>query len=202
MRIADILAEARGRTIIVGENHTDRAGLHTTLALIRYRHDANYRKLGIEVSTEGKGSYRGLNDEAAALLKMAPDEPLAEEDEHSYMDPDSFGQKLRMNRHWQIRLAMSLCWKIVPIDPYHWNWMSQTEFSYIRSREPAMADAIRQNGPMIAVCGYGHMMGLHSLLGDECVYTMCTKAKIEDAGEQEFWLERIRFAMQLPIIET
>jgi hypothetical protein len=191
------LAEARGRTIVVGELHADREGLRATLALMSKAHEVGYRKLGVEVSEEGLGKYRGLRDEIAFIGRQL-DEELDERDELTYLDAVPGNDKPRFNRHWQIRTALRLGWEIVPVDPRHWDHLSDDECGYITSREPAMAEAILRHGPMIAVCGYGHLAGLDRLLGRECVMYVCSRTDIRDAGRKKFWSERIRFAATLP----
>lgn len=191
----EVISSANGRTILVGENHVDRDGLRKILSLMRHAHEAGYRTLGVEVCEEGSGKYRGLRDELA-LLRCLGNGMLSEDDDRSCMDAGPDGRTRRMNRYWQMQLALRLGWRIVPIDPHHWNWQSETAEGYLDSREPAMADAIGAGGPMIAVCGYGHLAGLCAL-GIDAIVTISCDPRESDVSAA-FWKDRIRFAKTVP----
>lgn len=197
VNVAYVLAEARGRSIVIGEHHADREGLQVTLALISRAHDAGYRTLGVEMCEEGRGKYRGLHDEIAFIGERL-DEDLDERDELTYLDGIPDNDKPRFNRHWQIQAALRLGWKVVSIDPHHWNHLREDECGYIHSREPAMAEAIRGRGPMIAVIGYGHLSGLNRLLGGDCMMVASSKVIPAESGLAPFWIKPIRFAATLP----
>lgn len=197
VNVAYALAEARGRSIVVGEHHADREGLQVTLALISRAYDAGYRTLGVEICEDGHGKYRGLRDEIA-FIREHLDEELDERDELTCLGGAPGNDKPRFNRHWQIQAALRLGWNVVSIDPRHWNHLSEDEYGYITSREPAMAEAIRARGPMLAVVGYGHLLGLHRLLGESCAMLMTCPANPAIVKVQPFWAEPIRFAATLP----
>lgn len=202
MKVQEAIAEARGRTIIIGEDHADRHGLRTTVDLIATAHRAGYRRLGVEHCAAGDDKYRGLDDELAMIRGLGCDGRLTEYDERSELAPivANVPERCpRMNRHWQMRSALSLGWSVVPIDPCHWNWRLGTENGYLHSREPGMTAAIRKQGPMIAVCGYGHLAGLHRLLGREVVCVVCSQVRHNDEVKA-YWRRRIRFASKLPLL--
>lgn len=188
--------EAYGRSIVVGEHHADREGVRAVLSLMREAHGLGYRTLGIEMSEDGRGEYRGLREEIAFLSQF--EGALPEYDMRSYLEHDATGKAPRFNRHWHIREALRLGWKIVPIDPFHWNHQSDDEYGYITSREPAMAEMIRAHGPMVAVVGVGHLLGLHRLLGDTCIMVTCRELDLAGPLMDTFWAEPIRFAATLP----
>ncbi len=194
----EVLAAARGETIIVGENHADRAGLQAALVLIRAAHERGYRMLGVETASVGKGPYSGLREELEHLRAIGPEGTLTEFDPRSSLDDRPGAGGPRMNRYWQMQEALRLGWRVVAFDPYHWNWMRETEEGYCDSREPAMADAILRHGPMIAVCGYGHLHGLRRRLGDQAFLVVASEVRERDAGTQEFWRERFAFAATVP----
>lgn len=192
-----LIAGARGRAIVVGERHDDRAGLAAVLALMRRAHESGYRALGVEICEGSDGDCSGLREELELLRRRSAD-ALDEHDDRSSLDPGPDGLRPRMNRHWQMREALRLGWRIVPIDPHHWNWRLETAYGYLDSREPAMADVIRTDGPMIAVCGYGHLGGLERLLGDAAVYATASAVKRSDVAGVSFWYDRIAYAATLP----
>lgn len=194
---AEILDKAAGRSIIVGENHGDREGLQAALGLIRLAHERGYRLLGVEVCEESDGPYSGLLEELEMLRRLGTG-ALTESDVRSSLDDKPGQGKPRMNRQWQMREALRLGWRIVPIDPFHWNWQQENAFGYLHSREPSMAEAIRRRGPMIAVCGYGHLAGLRDLLGDDAVLVLASRVREGDVPPASFWTERIRFAATVP----
>jgi hypothetical protein len=195
--IADALTAARGRSIVVGENHSDREGLQYTLELLRQAHERGYRTLGVEICEESDGPYSGLLEELETLRRHGS-LSLSESDVRSSLDGAPGQDKPRMNRYWQMQEALRLGWRVVPIDPHHWNWQQEDAFGYLHSREPSMADAIRRRGPMIAVCGYGHLGGLHDLLGDDAVLVLASRACASDVPAESFWAERFRFATTVP----
>ncbi len=189
------LDEANGCSIVVGENHSDRVGLDRILTLISAAHDRGYRTLGVEVCTESTVEYSGLAEELT-VLRRSWSEPLSEDDDRSSLDKDATGKKLRMNRYWYMRAAMRLGWKIVSIDPNHWNWMQKTAYGYRHSREPTMAKAIAERELMIAVCGYGHMQGLSAHLASDATFVVASAVHVDHASE-EMWEGPIEFATTL-----
>jgi len=194
------VAGADGGSVIIGENHSDREGLRLIVALMAAAHERGYRTLGVEVCWESSGSYRGLTEELE-LLRGPESGSLTEHDDRSYLDADASGVKPRMNRHWYMRAALQLGWNVIPIDPHHWNWVQETADGYLDSREPAMAEAIRSQGPMIAVCGYGHLRGLHAQLGPTATYVVASAVRLEDTDGHPMWAEPIAFAATLPRLE-
>lgn len=191
------LVMAAGRSIVIGENHRDREGLRSVLTLMRQAHERGYRVLGVEACEESDGPYSGLLEELDMLRRRGAGE-LGEFDDRSSLDVEPGRGKPRMNRHWQMREALRLGWRIVPIDPFHWNWQREDAFGYLHSREPSMAEAIRRRGPMIAICGYGHLAGLSELLGDRVIFLMASPARQNDVVAKSFWTERVRFAATVP----
>jgi hypothetical protein len=193
----EVLTTAWERSVIVGENHADREALPRIEALLVAAHARGYRTLGVEVSTEGRGAYSGLADERQTIALVAEFE-LSEHDDRSSLGPDASGKRPRVNRYWYMHVALRLGWRIVPIDPHHWNWTLQTEKGYLSSREPAMAKRIRERSPMIAVCGYGHLAGLSKLLGNDATYVLASEVKSADGDDDPFWEKPIAFAATLP----
>lgn len=198
---AEAVAKAAGRSIVVGEHHADRDALARIDALLNAAHAHGIRTLGVEACTESRADYSGLTEEIDALRRFGEGE-LPQHDDRSSLDPDASGRRPRMNRYWYVRAALRLGWKIEPIDPHHWNWMRETAEGYIDSREPAMADAIRAHGPMIAVCGYGHLRGLSALLGDDAAFVTASAVRRDDACGNPMWEAPTAFAATLPQLES
>ncbi|HSD12630.1 MAG TPA: hypothetical protein VLC10_03660 [Patescibacteria group bacterium] len=193
---ADAVAEAHGRPMLIGEHHADRGALPGIVAVIAAAHERGYRTLGVEVCMESGGAHSGLAEELETL-RLLGDAELDERDPRSSLDPDASGARPRMNRYWYVREALRFGWNVVPIDPRHWNWMRGDEDGYRHSREPAMAEAIRDGGRMVAVCGYGHLLGLAWRLGSDAAYLVASPVRPEDGGDP-MWSEPIAFAAKLP----
>lgn len=203
--IKELLEKATGRTILVGETHIDRESLKRTLELIREAHEAGYRVLGVETSEQGvqwgEKHLPGLQEELD-YIRSVGDGALDEYDELSYVgEADAEGRRKRMNRQFQSQLAMRLGWRVVAVDPNHWNWMQQTEEGYLGSREPAMIKTVREGAPMIAVFGADHLGGLHGPLGEDNFVFVNAHSDIqlpEHHKLDEVGIERRRFTSQLP----
>lgn len=198
---SETVAKSGGRSIIVGEQHADRGALARIDALLAAAHACGIRTLGVETCTESRAEYSGLAEEIDALRRFGEGE-LPQHDDRSSLDRDATGRRPRMNRYWYVRAALRLGWKIEPIDPHHWNWTRETAEGYLDSREPAMADAIRTHGPMIAVCGYGHLRGLSVLLGDDAAFVTASVVSRDDAHGDAMWEAPIAFAATLPRLES
>jgi len=194
----ELLGLARGRSIVVGEHHGDANARGLVNALLNAAHERGYRVLGVEASWHSVPEHSGLEEELTVLHGFG-NGPISEHDPRSALDPDEHGHQQRMNRYWQMRVALRLGWRIVPIDPNHWSWQDQSPKGYFDDREPAMAECIRETR-MIAVCGYGHLQGLHEILDDYVAYVRASRASKEDAGGNPMWEGRIAFAATVPIL--
>ncbi len=189
---------AGGRTIVVGEHHADRKGLLAILRLMEEAHLDGYRTLGLEICRESRGSIPGF-DEELAFVNGHLDGALEEYDALSYLSPrKDETEKPRVNRQWQMQLALKLGWDIVPIDPHHWEHLSEDERGYFDRREPAMSEEIRKNRPMVAVVGCGHLAGLDRLLGGRCLMVNSFDMKSLNQDLPPYWTWRLDFARQLP----
>lgn len=195
-----VVARSEGRSIVVGEHHADRTALRRIEALLAAAHAHGIRTLGVEACAESRAEHSGLVEEIDALRRFGEGE-FTEHDDRSSLDPDATGRRPRMNRYWYVRAALRLGWKVEPTDPHHWNWTSETAEGYIHSREPAMADVIRTRGPMIAICGYGHLRGLSALLGRDAEFVLASDARADDAKGDPMWGEPIAFAATLPVLD-
>jgi hypothetical protein len=201
----EIVEKAEGRSVVVGEFHTDREGLAASLDLIRQADAYGYRILGVETSESGfehgKRHLLGLQGEIDYIKSIGLDANLDEYDELSYMAADESGKFPRMNRYWQMQLALKLGWEIVAIDPNHWNWSQQTLEGYIYSREPQMVEKINEGGKMVAVVGQTHLGGLVEGLGEEdFVYANTRGNEKVLPPENKVYEERDLFAANLPVI--
>lgn len=76
--------------------------------------------------------------------------------------------------------------------------MREDEDGCRHSREPAMAEAIRAGGRMVAACGYGHLLGLAWHLGSDAMYLVASPVRPEDGGGDPLWSQPIAFAAKLP----
>lgn len=204
--IQQALQHALGRSMVIGEHHNDRAARDAVLKLIRQAHQAGYRTLGVEISRKGfrKGKHylSGLAYEMKYIRELAPGERLGPHDIHSVLGPQKKGGKRpRMNRLWHIRQALNLGWKVIPIDPHHWNWRQGTVDGYLHSREPAMAETIQAHPLILAIVGSAHLGGLHGYLGEEKVFFLnSSPVKPEAKYEDPIYVERDKFAGQLPLL--
>lgn len=198
---SETVATSGGRSIVVGEHHADRDALARIDALLVAAHARGIRTLGVEACVESRAEYSGLAEEIDALRRLGEGE-LTQHDDRSSLDPDASGRRPRMNRYWYVRAALRLGWKIEPVDPHHWNWTRETAEGYLDSREPAMADAIRAHGPMIAVCGYGHLRGLSALLGGDAAYVVASAVRVDAAKGDAMWETPVAFAATLPLLDS
>lgn len=208
----ELIMQAHGRSIIIGETHTDRSGREASIALIREAHQAGYRKLGVEISNEGKTialptgkeiRLPGLEEELNFLRSFNGE--LPETDPTSYMAPSKeLGGRPRMNRHWQMQEALRLGWEIIANDPNHWNWMQNTEDGYLHSREPLMAETIVVHAPLVAIYGSAHIGGLSERLPPEsAVFAAASITKPENdrtPHEPEIYSHRGDFSRSLPLL--
>lgn len=196
----ELLGLARDRSIVIGENHADRDALPRFQALLRAAHERGYRVLGVETSEDSNRNHSGLREELQ-MLEMFGRNPLPEHDPRSALEEGADGLRLRMNRYWQMREALKLGWGIIAIDPPHATSSADTAQSSFDASEPEMARMIREHGPMLAVCGYGHLRGLYNLLDDAVVYIRVSPARMEDAEDNPKWRQPIAFASTIPQLE-
>lgn len=119
-----LIAEAGGRSVLIGEQHLNRINRDVILEIIRSAHEAGYRTLGVEVSPGGRYRPDGSLDrwgleEELEYLRAHLYEDLPEEDPHSFMAKGEV--RIRMNRHWEEQLALQLGWEIRALDPHYFN---------------------------------------------------------------------------------
>lgn len=223
-----VLQEANGRMIVVGEVHVDREGsLKEILALIDAAHARGYTTLAVEVSHQGLDAkmrtpdgglrdvhYPGLDEELANIKSLPAGAKLDEHDEFSYMAADATGKRPRMNRQFEIQHALSLGMDVIAMDPNHWNWTQGNLEGLVRTREPEMGEALKDRDKTIVVVGNAHLGGLHQMLGEEivCVDTTTPPEKQGDPGAEDslskgdelgiFNDERMKFAHALPLLRN
>jgi hypothetical protein len=197
--VSEVIKIADRRTIIVGEHHGDRQARKVSLLLMEEAHAAGYRTLGIECSDVGHGQHPGLKAEVAGIAANLQAD-LTNEHKLSELDQEEDGKRPRMNRQWQIQMALRLGWEVKSIDPNYWNHLKGGADGYLHSREPQMAETIKNSKPMVVICGYSHLQALHKLLGESVVMVCATVPNLNHAPPQSFWTRRIKFAMRVPLL--
>jgi hypothetical protein len=166
--IKNLLAEAAGRAIVVGENHIDRKALMKIRGLIRGAHSMGYRKLGLELAhTDEYDDFHNV-ESLGTLLRSGRKHIISEYDETG---------RPTVNFFYYSALAVELGWDLVGVDPlYRERGRVISAFPLVsETSDLAIANAIRSGGVMVVVLGMRHMPNIRMFLEDTVMFVSSMK---------------------------